>query len=299
MLASTMLSAAAQALRASGRTLPAAKSLAVAGPSSSTSRVLARRTFLIVPSYKARVAVRGYATATATKTKKTTTTRTRQARIVPAAAPKKKTTAKKAKATTNSKAKPKAKPKAKAKAKAKAPKKTAAKKKPGPRKQPLSPEKKALMEKRELKKTALLHGEPKKETVTVWTTYVAERIKNEKIAGPGKDFGELMKRLSAEFKSIPASETAVSPIPPTRSIILVFILTTLHSASSRRTCRTRLPMRPPTRSGWRATLSRKFTRRTSPVIVSPGSTTSRPARSLTIACPSDPPRPLLTSSRPG
>ncbi|KAJ4416349.1 hypothetical protein N0V82_006786 [Gnomoniopsis sp. IMI 355080] len=197
MLASRVPSAVAHAMRACGRTLPADKSMPAFGPSSTTSRVLARRTFLITPSYKARVAVRGYATASATATKKAPATRSNKTRIAPANPQRKRPAAKKA--TTKAKAKPKAK-------KAKAKPKKAVKKKSGPAKKPLSPEKKAILEKRELKKVALLNGEPKRETISLWTTYVAERVKNESIAGPGKDFGEVMKRLSVDFKSISSSD---------------------------------------------------------------------------------------------
>lgn len=192
-----MPSAVAQALRACGRTIPTVNSLPAVGSSSTTSRVLARRTFLITPGYKARLAARSYATATATATKKTPATRSNKARIVPANAPRRGPKVKKA----ETKAKPKAKKAKKAKAK-----KVVKKKKPGPAKKPLSPEKKAVLEKRELRKVALLHGEPKRETATVWTTYVAERVKNEDITGPGKDFGEIMKRLSVDFKTISSSE---------------------------------------------------------------------------------------------
>lgn len=189
MLASTM--------RACGRTLPTAKTLPVVGSNtSSTSRALARRAFLIAPSYKARVAVavRAYATATATATKKAPATR--RARISPANPKPKKAAAKSAKA----------KPKAK---KAKTTKKVA-KKKVVRAKKVLSPEKKAVLEKRELKKVALLHGEPKQETATAWTTYVTERIKGESVSGQTGKFGDVMKGLSSEFKSLSASERSVS-----------------------------------------------------------------------------------------
>lgn len=184
-----MPSAVAQAMRVCGRT--------VFGHSSTTSRVLARPNFLITPSYKARVAIRGYATASATATNKAPATRSKKERVAPANAKRQRPAAKKAKT----------KPKAK-KAKAK---KVVKKKKPGPAKRELSPEKKALLEKRELRKVGLIHGEPKRETVSLWTTYVAERVKNENITGPGKDFGDVMKRLSADFKSLSSSEKSVSP----------------------------------------------------------------------------------------
>lgn len=238
MLATTMPSAVAQAMRACGRTLPAAKSMPSVGPSSPSSRVLARRTFLIGPSYKARVAVRGYATASATATKKTPATRSNKARIAPANPQRKRPAAKKA----TSKAKPKAK-------KAKAKPKKVVKKKSGPAKKPLSPEKKAMLEKRELKKVALLYGEPKKETISLWTTYVAERVKGESITGPGKEFGDVMKRLSAEFKSVSSSEKSVRPYPTNLSNWSYVHSNNIHSASSRRFWRTGLPTQPTTRSG--------------------------------------------------
>lgn len=277
-----MPSTMTQALRACGRTLPTAKTLSVVGPSSSASRALTRRAFLIAPSYKARVAARAYTTATATATKKAPTTR--RARITPADAKPKKAAAKKAKA----------KPKAK-----KATKKVA-KKKVVRAKKPLTPEKKATLEKRELKKVGLLYGEPKQETGSVWTTYVAERIKNENVDGPNKNFGEVMTRLAADFKSVSASEKSVSSFLVHPTILkYVLSLTMFYSGSSRRLCRIGPPMLPTTRSGWRATLLRRFTRRILRVIVSPNCTTSRLARSSTSACLSDQSRHSLTTSSLG
>lgn len=185
MLSATMRSAVAQALRQCARGLPA-KSL--------PSRVaLVRRSFLVAPSYKLRVAVRGFATATASKT---------TGRSV-------------AKPATKTKAKPKAKAKAtttKAKKTAKAPakKKAAAKpKKPVARKKKeLSPEKKELLLKRELKKKSLINREPKRLPGSRWLLHVSDALKGKPSTGVSGT-KERMTALSAEFKSLSPAELEV------------------------------------------------------------------------------------------
>ncbi|KAF3762386.1 hypothetical protein M406DRAFT_357433 [Cryphonectria parasitica EP155] len=178
MLMTTMQSAVAQALRGCGLTI--------------TSRaIVARRSFLVAPSYsRARLAVRGYATATATQ--KATTTR---AAKKPAAKKTTTTTTRKAAAGTTKKVAASKKPKAKAKAKAPAPKK----------KKVVDPEKKKAELKKELKKIALLHKEPKKEALNSWQVYLFDHIKGDKTLGK-ENFGPKLKELSAAYKDLPAAE---------------------------------------------------------------------------------------------
>lgn len=182
MLATTMQSVVAQALRACGRTIP-----------STTSRVtFARRTFLVAPSYKARFAARGYATATATKkatstAKKPAATKTRTAAGKSAAAKKK----------------PAAKRKPKAKAKKAVPKKPVKK-----AKREISPERKAALLKTELRKKSLLNKEPKQAASSQWMVYLVDNIKGNTTLK--SDFGPKVKELSAQFKNLSASEKQVS-----------------------------------------------------------------------------------------
>ncbi|KAH8745471.1 hypothetical protein F5883DRAFT_587061 [Diaporthe sp. PMI_573] len=174
MLSATMRSAVAQALRKCARGLPA-KSL--------PSRVaLVRRSFLVAPSYKSRVAVRGFATATASKT---------TGRTAAKSATKTKATPK-AKATTT-----KAKKTAKAAAK---PKKPVARKK-----KDLSPEKKELLLKRELKKKSLINREPKRLPGSRWLLHVSDALKGKPSTGVSGT-KERMTALSAEFKSLSPAE---------------------------------------------------------------------------------------------
>lgn len=195
MLANTMHSAAAQALRACGRTSPAVKSLTT---TSAVSRVLlARHTFLVTPAYKARLAPRGYATATATKTKPRTT---------PTAAAKKKPAAKKA--PVKAKAKPKAAKKPVKKAKAKpAKKKPVAKKAKRVKKEP-SEETKLATLKRTLKQTALINKEPAKLPYTPWLVFSVEQ--HTKLSDFDGSFVDKVRTIAADFKNISASERSVS-----------------------------------------------------------------------------------------
>lgn len=189
MLSATMRSAAAQALRPCARGLPA-KSLPSRG-------AIARRSFLVAPSYKSRLAVRGFATATASKT----TGRTA------------------AKPATKTKAAPKAKATAtKAKKTAKAPakkKKVAAKpKKPVVKKKEVTPEKKQALLKRELKQKSLVGQEPKPLPANKWTVFMTGALKGK----PGGGLSETRNKvaaLSTEFKSLSPAELEVCiPIPP-------------------------------------------------------------------------------------
>lgn len=180
MLSATMRSALTQALRQCARGLP---------PKSLPSRVaLVRRSFLVAPSYKSRVAVRGFATATASKT----TGRT-------AAKPATKTrAAPRAKATTT-KGKKTAKAPAKKKAAAK-PKKPVVKKK-----KELSPEKKELLLRRELKKASLINKEPKNLPATRWLLYVSKALKGKPSNGKS-DTTQRIPVLSAEYKTLSPAE---------------------------------------------------------------------------------------------
>lgn len=190
----TMQSAVVQAMRACGRTTLAASSL-----SGTAARVVAgRRTFLVAPSYKARLAVRGYATAVATKKKATTSSRTTAKK--PAA--KKATGGRRTTKATAAKKKPVVKSR-----KVAPKKKTAVKKKPVKRE--ILPERKLLLTKRALRKKALLHGEPKQLPSTMWMVYVSNTMKSSPAANV--EFGPRMKAVSAQFKTLSAAEKEVSP----------------------------------------------------------------------------------------
>ncbi|KAI1096236.1 hypothetical protein F5B19DRAFT_438445 [Rostrohypoxylon terebratum] len=146
--------------------------------------------------------VRGYATAGKPKAKSTATTKSA---AKPAATKGRTKTTTKAKATkatkttkatasksksTKSKTAVKAKPKAKATAKAKA------------KKRPLSPEKKSLIERKELKKAALFELQ-KRLAETPWTVFVSESSKGTP-GGPGV-IRDKMIAYSQEYKNLPAS----------------------------------------------------------------------------------------------
>lgn len=189
MLSATMRSAVTQALRPCANGLPA-KSL----PSRAA---LVRRSFLVAPSYKSRVAVRGFATATASKTTGRTAakpaTKTR-------AAPKSKATTTKAKKTAKAPAKKK-------KAAAK-PKKPLARKK-----KEVDPEKKQALLKRELRKKSLINQEPKGLPATRWVVFMSAALKG-KSSGLN-DTRTRMPALAAEFKSLSPAELEVCvPTPP-------------------------------------------------------------------------------------
>lgn len=185
MLAKNMQRAVTHGLRACSRAALGTKTIA-----STTTRVaFVRHTFLIAPSYKARLAVRGYATATATK----------------------KTTAKKpaAKKTAPRASKAAGGKKTAAKAKAK-PKKVAVKKPVKKVKKEVDPEKKALLLKRELKKKALINAEPKQLPIAPWVLFLNDHIKGSKV--PEGTFGDRIKEVQALFKNASSSEIAVSPL---------------------------------------------------------------------------------------
>lgn len=189
MLSATMRSAATQALRRCARGLPA-KSLPSRG-------AIVRRSFLVAPSYKSRVAVRGFATATASKTTGRTAakpaTKTK-------AAPKAKATATKAKKT--------------AKAPAKKKKAVAKPKRPVVKKKELTPEQKQVVLRRELKRKSLTGQEPKNLPATKWLVFMSNALKGKPSNGLS-DTSKRMTTLSAEFKSLPPAELEVClPIPP-------------------------------------------------------------------------------------
>ncbi|KAI0972538.1 hypothetical protein F4678DRAFT_428389 [Xylaria arbuscula] len=105
--------------------------------------------------------------------------------------------AKKSTATTKAKAKSKAKPKAKPKAKSKAKPKP----KPTPAKRTVSPERKALLERRALKHAALF-AEPKSHATQPWPLFVAEKTQGSKDG----TVAQRMASLSLEYKALPSSE---------------------------------------------------------------------------------------------
>lgn len=187
MLSATMRSAVTQALRPCASGLPA---------KSATSRgVLVRRSFLVAPGYKSRVAVRGFATAAASKT----TGRTA------------------AKSATKTKAAPKAKAKGtttKAKKTAKAPakkKKAAAKPKKKPvvrKKKELSPEKKEVALRRDLKRKSLMGHEPKNLPATRWTVYMSSVLKGKPSSGIN-DTRQRMSAIAGDFRSLSSAELEV------------------------------------------------------------------------------------------
>lgn len=187
MLSMTMRSAAAQALRACARGLPTKSSL--------TSRV--GRSILVAPGQEARVAARGYATATAKKT--TAAAKKPAAKKTTAAAKKsatKKTAAKKPAAKKAAAKKPK-------KAVAKKPKKVAAKKRP------VNPERQKLLLKRELKKTALLHQEPKNLPASAWLIFTSNGIKSDGTINGPATLGPKMASLAVEFRNLSPTERQV------------------------------------------------------------------------------------------
>lgn len=194
MLANSMPSAAAQAMRACGRSLPAVKFLAAT--SAASRALLSRHSFLITPGYKARIAVRGYATATATKTKSPT-----------AAAVKRKPAAKKAPVKAKAKAKATKKP---VKAKAKPKKKAVAKPKKPVKKVKAKKQPTVAELKRDLKRVALYHNEPTQLPTSTWTVYNTESYANGNAGASGTPFGDRIKSIAAGYKNISASEKSVS-----------------------------------------------------------------------------------------
>lgn len=177
-----MQSAVVNALVRAGARNAAAKSSATF-----TSRValLSRGSFLVAPSYKARSAVHGYATATATRTRTTTTKKTADKKS-PAA---KKTAPKR---PTASKKKLVAKKKA-------APKKKATR----PKRRALTEEEKKKAKKTAMRKLALLNKEPKQLPYTQWLVYMIEHVR-------GPVAGSNIKEVATQFKSLPQSEKQVS-----------------------------------------------------------------------------------------
>ncbi|KAI4863747.1 hypothetical protein F4820DRAFT_449712 [Hypoxylon rubiginosum] len=82
--------------------------------------------------------------------------------------------------------------------------KAAVKPKPATRRRkPLTPERQAILEKRELKKTALF-TEPKHLAISPWTVFVQEQTKQKSQDPAGLRSG--MTQLSQAFKALPASE---------------------------------------------------------------------------------------------
>lgn len=79
--------------------------------------------------------------------------------------------------------------------------------KPVRKRKPLTPEKQALLERKELKKTALF-TEPKLLASTPWTVFVIEQTK-QKAGGPA-DLRSRMEQISQSFRALPASELQVS-----------------------------------------------------------------------------------------
>ena len=193
MLSATMRSAVTQALRPCASGLPA-KSLPSRG-------ALVRESFLVAPSYKSRVAVRGFATATASKT--TGRTATKSATKTKAAP--------KAKATTT-KAKKTAKAPAKKKKAAAKPKKPVARKK-----KELTPEQKKVLLRRELKQKSLSGKEPKKLPATNWLVFMSNALKG-KPSGGVNDTKQKMPALAAEFRSLSSAELEVCIPPHTRHV---------------------------------------------------------------------------------
>lgn len=147
-------------------------------------------------SFMATAVVGAAAAAEKTTTKKKATT-TKKA----AAAPKKKKTATAAAAADKKKA---VAAKKKAAAKAAAEKAAAAKKKAAAakKKKAQTPEEKVRIQKRELKKVALLK-EPRKQPETPWILFVTESTKGTKTEGSGKgNLTKVMPELSASFKAL-------------------------------------------------------------------------------------------------
>ncbi|KAI1458995.1 hypothetical protein F4805DRAFT_98021 [Annulohypoxylon moriforme] len=122
-------------------------------------------------------------TKTTAKAKTTKATKATKATKTTKSAKSKSTRSTKSKAGAKAKAKPKAKPK--------------------PRKRrPLSPERKNLLERRALKKTAIL-SEPKLLADSAWTMFVVEQIKGSH-GGPNV-FRDKISVLGQEFRALPAS----------------------------------------------------------------------------------------------
>lgn len=182
--------ASTQVLRAGTSALPAN----CLGQASARVGAVARRSFLVAPSYKTRVVVRGFATAKKTITATKTTTKVKK----PAA---KVTTTKKAAAGTK-KAVAK-KPAAKKKAAAK-PKKSVVKKVIDPEK--LKAKKKAL-EKRELKSKALISKTPGPLPSTAWQIFSQALVKTR--PGGQANLGHIMTEASAAYKSLAPAELEV------------------------------------------------------------------------------------------
>lgn len=153
-----------------------------------------------------RLFVRGFATAGKPKTKSSATTKSA---AKPAATKGRTKTTTKAKATTATKTTRAAASKSKstksrttAKAKSKSKSKAKAKKPKARKRQPLSPEKKIILERRELKKAALFDVQ-KRLPDSPWTVFVSESTKGT-TGGPDLLSGR-MGALSQEYKTLPAS----------------------------------------------------------------------------------------------
>lgn len=192
MLSATMQAAVSHALRPCARGLPA-KVLSSRG-------ALVRRSFLVAPSYKSRLAVRGFATATAKKT-------AGRAAAKPATKTK---AAPKAKATAA-----KAKPKKTAKAPARKKKAAAKPKKPVVKKKELTPEQKQRALRLELRKKSLMGQEPKNLPATKWIVFMSSALKGKPSSGIS-DTVQRVRTIAAEFKSLSPAELEVRiPSPST------------------------------------------------------------------------------------
>ncbi|KAI1661404.1 hypothetical protein F4813DRAFT_347432 [Daldinia decipiens] len=170
----------------------------------STSATTApRRIAISWPITRGRGFVQGFATAgqlkatatkVTTKTSKPKATKTTTATKATKGSTKATATKAKAKKATASKA---------TTAKSKAPKSKAKGKGKGRKRQPMTPEKQAILERRVLKKTALF-TEPKFLPDSQWTVFVAEQTRN-KVTSPS-GLRDLMLGLSQNYRSLPAPE---------------------------------------------------------------------------------------------
>ncbi|KAI1143421.1 hypothetical protein F5Y05DRAFT_408866 [Hypoxylon sp. FL0543] len=170
----------------------------ISAPASTSSYRIAVSRLAANPLASSRIFVRTVTRAT----KKDATTTKSAAKPAATKGRAKQTT--KAKASQSKAKTAKSKPKAKSKSKTAAKSRSQSRAKPGPkRKKALSPEKKAILERKELKKTALF-TEPKPLPDTPWIVFVAEHTKN-KSRVPG-ELRSTMAKLSQDYKALPASE---------------------------------------------------------------------------------------------
>ncbi|KAI0486230.1 hypothetical protein F4859DRAFT_361691 [Xylaria cf. heliscus] len=162
------------------------------------SRAATKLRFRAPGIYRPSQAIRGFAAAARPK-KATTSKSAATAKKSVKTSTTKKTTAKakpKAKAQAKSKSKPKSKPKSKSKAKAKAKAKPKSKR---PKK--ISPERKAMLDRRSLRETALL-AEPKLRPEQAYRLYIAESTQGKS----GQSVISQMTVLGRDYKALPAAE---------------------------------------------------------------------------------------------